>query len=98
MELIFIQKLFTGLIFEESFVRGAYILGSFIFSEGILRPHKVNPMMKRVSLGNRNEDAIVLILAANWSEGLWNFQNTPETSFEPSPRTSNDARFCQTEV
>ena len=56
------------------------------------------------SLGNLSKghqqfvDAVVLISAPDWSERLSNHENVVVTRFECSLLTSNNARFCQTEV
>ena len=56
------------------------------------------------SLGNPSKDrqefvdAIILISALDWSKRLSDFENVVQVLFEFSLRTSNDARFCQTDL
>ena len=40
-------------------------------------------------------DAVILILASDWSEGLSIFENVIDMPFRLNLQTSNSAKFCQ---
>ena len=69
-------------------------LAQFPFSNITLQFSLGNPSKDR----QRFVDAIVLFCSSDWLKRLSNCENVVETPFEFGLRTSNDARFCQTEL